>query len=157
LLLNNDRKFKRSSESDSFGGQNERDELHADLVLADVWVAESVIPFVEHGLHEPARVDVVKVLRDLNARAGELEQRSEGADARLAAAYREYAAVLLRVYEAFLAARPVRRLTGQEDRRLGQRSGMSLEAGGWPGLLAALQPCGSGLTPYRLRGQQRAA
>ncbi len=51
------------------------DELHADLALADTWVAESVIPFVEHGLHKPARVDVVTGLRDLGARAGELEQR----------------------------------------------------------------------------------
>jgi hypothetical protein len=78
-------------------------ELHADLALADTCVAESVIPFVERGLRKPARVDVVKGLRDLDARAGELEQRSDGADRRLAAAYRDYAAVLLRVYEAFLA------------------------------------------------------
>ncbi len=79
------------------------DELHADLALADTWVADLVIPFVEHGVHKPARVDVVKGLRDLGARALELEQRSDNADRRLAAAYSDYAAVLLRVYAAFVA------------------------------------------------------
>jgi len=35
------------------------DELHADLVLADTWVAEAVIPFVDHGALQPAHVDVI--------------------------------------------------------------------------------------------------
>lgn len=29
------------------------DELHADLALADSWLAEAVIPFVDRGVFEP--------------------------------------------------------------------------------------------------------
>jgi len=54
-------------------------------------------------LYEPAQVDVIEGLRDLGMRAAELEQASDGADSRLAAAYRDYVALLRRVYEDFLA------------------------------------------------------
>lgn len=79
------------------------DELHADLVLADTWVADAVIPFVEHGFVAPVVVDIVGETRDLLRRATELARDSAGEDLHTAKAYGEYAALLLRVYEAFLA------------------------------------------------------
>jgi hypothetical protein len=77
-------------------------ELHADLALADAWVADSVIPFVERGLKHPAQVDVIEELRKLRTRAAELGHAGNREDTRLADSYREYAELLLRVYEAFL-------------------------------------------------------
>ena len=76
------------------------DELHADLALADTWVAEAVIPRVEHGLHQPARADVIDELEELRDRAVELTETSgRFADGDLADDYREYVDVLLRVYK----------------------------------------------------------
>lgn len=95
-----DRAFPPGSANDAL------DELHADLVLADTWVAETVIPFLERGVYDPAQVDVVWALHDLDARAAKLEQASDGADRQLAGAYREYIDCLLRVYEGFLAEGP---------------------------------------------------
>jgi hypothetical protein len=34
------------------------DELHADLVLAETWVAETVPPYVTRGEDQPAQVDI---------------------------------------------------------------------------------------------------
>jgi len=62
-----------------------------------------VLPFIERGLYVPARVDVIKALLDLDGRAVDLGRTSDGADRSLAVAYRDYAALLLRVYEGFLA------------------------------------------------------
>lgn len=87
--------FPRGSADDSL------DELHADLALADSWVAESVIPFVKRGLYQPAEVDVIGELGKLRDRAVEL-RRVGGEVARLSDAYRDYADLLLRVYKSFL-------------------------------------------------------
>ena len=78
------------------------DELHADLALADTWVAETVIPYVENGLRRPARVDVDTELRRLRTRAVELGQVGDAEDRRLANSYRDYAGLLLHLYAAFL-------------------------------------------------------
>jgi hypothetical protein len=78
------------------------DELHADLVLADTWVAESVVPFVERGLYQPARIDVIAELRKLRDRAVQLRRDRAGDDAGLCDAYRDYAGLLLRLYEGFI-------------------------------------------------------
>ena len=94
------RPFPPGSTNDSL------DELHADLALADTWVAETVIPFVEHGVSDPARIDVVNELRKLRSRAEELGRASDGEEARQAASYRDYFDVLLRVYEGFLTRAP---------------------------------------------------
>ena len=75
------------------------DELHADLALADTWVADSVVPYVERGVFQPARVDVIEEVSRLRDRVVAL--RSAGGD--LSASYRDYANLLLRVYEGFLA------------------------------------------------------
>ncbi len=84
------------------------DELHADLALADTWVAETVIPFVEHGVHHPARANVRDELRKLRSRAVELGKAGDLEGKRLADSYREYAELLLRVYEGFIARREPR-------------------------------------------------
>jgi hypothetical protein len=86
---------------------NSLDELHADLALADTWVAESVIPYIDHGRYLPAKVDVPVVLRTLVARAEALE-RSRPDVARVAADYADYARLLERVYNAFLSESPAR-------------------------------------------------
>jgi hypothetical protein len=78
------------------------DELHADLVLADTWVAESVIPYVKRGIYSPARVDVLGTLSDLRHRAKRLAESVAGEDRDQARKYDEYAHLLEVVYEAFL-------------------------------------------------------
>jgi hypothetical protein len=78
------------------------DELHADLALADSWVAETVIPFVEHGVNQPANVDVIGTLRDIRNRANILGELGHGDDKRLAQEYSNYAELLQRVYDGYL-------------------------------------------------------
>lgn len=48
------------------------DEIHADLALADAWVAETVIPFIQHGVYRPAQVDVVGTPEKIRDRAIQL-------------------------------------------------------------------------------------
>jgi hypothetical protein len=79
------------------------DELHADLALADTWVAGSVIPYVERGLFQPAHLDVIEELGKLRNRAVELRTRRGEESPSLPDSYRDYADLLLRVYEGFLA------------------------------------------------------
>jgi hypothetical protein len=81
---------------------NALDEVHADLVLVDTWVAETIIPFVEAGRYHPAEVDVLGKPQGIRHRASEFET-SEGSDEeRLAAQYVTYADLLRTVYERFL-------------------------------------------------------
>jgi hypothetical protein len=61
---------------------------------------------VERGLRKPAQVDVVKELRKLRNRAFELRERRNEQDAYLLDSYRDYADLLLHVYENFLAQAP---------------------------------------------------
>jgi hypothetical protein len=91
------RPFPPGSADDAF------DELHADLALADSWVAESVVPYVESGTHQPAKVDVLTELSGLRRRAERLEPAAEGDDAPLAADYCQYIDILMNVYTRFLA------------------------------------------------------
>jgi hypothetical protein len=79
------------------------DELHADLALADSWVAESVIPYIEDGSHQPANVDVLSELRALRRRAEKLETTAKPEESRLAVDYRDYIDALAEVYTRFLA------------------------------------------------------
>jgi hypothetical protein len=82
------------------------DELHADLALADAWVADSVIPFVEAGVHEPARFDVVAELGELRRRATELAASVQPSDRELVDAYAHYLDLLADVYAEFLVSAP---------------------------------------------------
>ena len=82
------------------------DELHADLALADSWVADSVTPFVERGMHEPARIDVISELHELRGRATDLEASVASDDRALVRDYAAYLDALLVVYQDFLDSAP---------------------------------------------------
>jgi len=92
-----ERRFPPGSASEAL------DELHADLALADSWVAEAVVPFVERGVHQPARVDIVEELSKLRRRAVQLGSGASGEDAKSAADYRDYIDLLISMYEGFVA------------------------------------------------------
>jgi hypothetical protein len=94
------RRFPPGSSDDSLA------ELHADLALADTWVADAVIPYVERGVHQRAQVDVLGGLSKIRNRAIELRGRTRGEDTRVADSYRDYADLLVRVYRSFLAHEP---------------------------------------------------
>jgi len=78
------------------------DEVHADLVLADTWVAETVIPFVEDGRYYPAQIDVIPKLQEIGDRARKLGDSGTADEKRLASDYVKYVVLLRSVYEHFL-------------------------------------------------------
>lgn len=82
----------------------ELDVAHADLVLFDTWVAESVLPFLERGVWLPAVPDVLGSLEELT---GQVEAMKEvGTNKATATAYLEYLDLLKHVYQDFLKAVP---------------------------------------------------
>jgi hypothetical protein len=86
-------------------GNDELGELHADLVLADTWVAESIIPYVEHELYEPAAIDVSAGLAALRSRATSLGAAADDSeDEALVARYVRYIDLLEQAYDALLSA-----------------------------------------------------
>ena len=78
------------------------DELHADLVLADTWVAQTIIPFVEDGRYHPAQVDVLGKLQEIRDGAAALGKSGVADEKRLAREYLTYAELLRTAYESFL-------------------------------------------------------
>jgi len=78
------------------------DEVHADLALVDTWVAEALIPIVEHGMHRPIQVDPIQKLEEIQDSATELGKSATADERRLAREYVEYADLLRSVYEQFL-------------------------------------------------------
>jgi hypothetical protein len=82
---------------------DEVDEIHADLVLADTWVAESVIPYVERAVYEPAKADVLGTLRELRSRSVALADGGSDDRRTLVASYLHYVGLLEEVYRAFIA------------------------------------------------------
>jgi len=87
----------------SGSANDEVDELHADLALADVWVADTVIPYVESGIYQPAQVDVLAELTKLRERSDQLASGASPDDAQTVLAYRDYVDLLSAIYEGFLA------------------------------------------------------
>lgn len=80
------------------------DEVHADLALYDTWIAESVLPYVDRGLWEPAVPDVLGALDELTSQVAEL--RTTGTEDKEAASrYLAYADLLRAVYVAFMRER----------------------------------------------------
>jgi hypothetical protein len=77
------------------------DELHADLVLIDDWVAEAVIPFVENGLKLAIKVDVVGGLQRLRDGLKPLVKAGAADDKELIRRYLEYTDALEDVYASF--------------------------------------------------------
>jgi hypothetical protein len=89
-------RFPLGSSDDALG------ELHADLALVDTWVAEALIPFVEHGMYRPIQVDPIQKLEEIRDRATELGKSATADEKRLASEYVEYADLLRSVYELLL-------------------------------------------------------
>lgn len=66
----------RSEPFPSGSPRDDLDELHADLALVDVWVAEAVVPYAERGLvAPPPDVDIEQAMARLAER---LDSRSRG-------------------------------------------------------------------------------
>lgn len=77
------------------------DEAHADLALYDTWVAESVMPYIDRGIWEPAVPDVLGALDEFTRQVDELRATgTEDLDA--ASGYLAYAKLLRAVYVAFV-------------------------------------------------------
>jgi hypothetical protein len=89
--------FPRGSAVDSL------DEVHADLALYDTWVAECVLPYLQHGVWEPAVPDVLGAIDALTNQVEELST-SGTEDLEAAESYLAYASLLRSVYVAFLHA-----------------------------------------------------
>jgi len=79
------------------------DELHKELILYDLWVAESVIPFIQKGRYIPAVPDVVDALMQFQERGQELLLSVEGSDLDSVRQQLEYATKLYELYSEFLA------------------------------------------------------
>jgi hypothetical protein len=88
-----DRRFPPGSANDAV------DELHADLALADTWVAEAAVPVMDGREHTPVRVDVSGELRALRKRATALLEHVGTADQALVTSYVDYIDALAAVYE----------------------------------------------------------
>jgi hypothetical protein len=71
-------------------------ELHADIALADTWVAESVVTYLKRGTFLPAKIDVLHELKALHIRAIALGNAGGAAE------YLQYIDLLSNLYEAFL-------------------------------------------------------
>lgn len=78
------------------------DELHADLALADTWVAEVVIPFVEGGVYAPLpAIDLRAELQALRDRVEVLRLSVGRQYAERLGEYSAYVTALVDVYDAF--------------------------------------------------------
>ena len=77
------------------------DELHADLALVDVWVADTIIPLVEDGVWKPPRVDIGAGIRRVRDRTVSLRESASGEDQELLDRYLEYVELLDSLYNSF--------------------------------------------------------
>ena len=84
-------------------------DFHSDLVLADEWVASTVIPFIKRGEVVPDRIGVSKRLADLGTRMRAYESPSPSGGAAIAS-YLDYLDLLIRVFTA-LKDRQMRDIT----------------------------------------------
>jgi len=90
------RPFPHGSEDD------ELDEIHADLVLADTWVADIVIPFMDQGSTRLPAWVVSGELRKIRERAVILRESADEEGGAVADSYLAYADALIDVYDRFL-------------------------------------------------------
>ena len=85
------------------GADDERlAELNGDLRVADTWVAEDLVPFVESGQVFASAFEVMPRLRALHGRALRLAEDLHGADETRAIACANYLQLLVDVYAAYL-------------------------------------------------------
>jgi hypothetical protein len=81
--------------------QDDLDELHADLVLVDTWVADTVVPYVERGVITPPQVDIGAGIRGIRDRAAALREGASGADQATLKGYLDYIDLIDKLYTAF--------------------------------------------------------
>jgi hypothetical protein len=77
------------------------DELHADLVTVDLWVADMVIPYVENGTRFPLKVDIEGGIERVRERIRQLLESAYGADRSLLDRYAAYTDLLDAVFRAY--------------------------------------------------------
>ena len=83
----------------------EYDEFKSDLVLADLWVADMVLPFVRHGVARADPIGIPEELAALHQRAVDLRLEAvKESDRLLTEWYVEYATTLRDLYAMYLAA-----------------------------------------------------
>lgn len=80
--------------------RDDLDEIHADLATVDTWVADMVIPYVEHGTRFPLKVDIEGEIHRIIAELERLRPSAEG-DSDLVDSYADYARVLNEVFSAY--------------------------------------------------------
>lgn len=78
-------------------------EIHADVALADSWVAETLLPFVNKGVVDPAVIDVLGRLSELRKKIDRLDAQTGPENHAAAAGYLAFVNALIDVYGAFLA------------------------------------------------------
>ncbi len=81
---------------------DESEDLHGDLLVADTWVAEDLVPYIESGATFNSAFDVLPRLLALHARATELIEDPQNADPACAILCADYAKLLIDVYVLFL-------------------------------------------------------
>lgn len=92
-----DMTFPPGSDKDAY------DDFKSDLVLADLWVADMVLPFVRHGVVRPDPIGISDRLAALHDRAVDLRLEAvKESDRHLTEWYVEYATTLRDVYRMYL-------------------------------------------------------
>jgi hypothetical protein len=76
------------------------DEAHADLALVETWVADSLLPYIDHQVWRPAVPDVFGALDEIERSLAGMDLGPD--DRALAGRYVAYVSLLRTAYEAFL-------------------------------------------------------
>ena len=79
-------------------------ELHADLMLVDSWLAETIIPVATRRRYVEPKVDISAALKDIVARAEAFKASMSGTQRDEAMSYLSYGEDLERLHAAFCDA-----------------------------------------------------
>jgi hypothetical protein len=77
------------------------DEAHAELATLDYWVADNLVPFVEHGVRVPLKVDIEGGIQRLVPRLQELMGSSDIETRARVESYSSYLRLLDAVFRAY--------------------------------------------------------
>jgi hypothetical protein len=80
---------------------DEIDEVHAELVMVDTWVADLVMPYLMHGRVFTDRVGVGAPLEQMRKRLNELRLSSSPVETTVLERYSAYAQLLEDLFSAF--------------------------------------------------------
>jgi len=78
------------------------DSLHAELALADSWVAEDIVPFLERGMYKPDADTVMNQLSKLEAKLLRAIEAADMNEKGILTSYLNYCEILEAAYSAFL-------------------------------------------------------